>query len=509
MTPSNSIIAKNTLLLYMRMLFVMGVTLYTSRIVLAQLGINDYGVYNIIGGVIAIFGGISAAMATTTQRYITFELGKTNNSDVNAVFNASIRVHSLIALIIVALSETIGLWFLYNKLDISGTSSTTAFWVFQFSIATTATIIVSVPYNAIIIAYEKMSAFAYISLIEVVLKLGIAFSLALYPQNKLILYSALIFIAQLLIRTIYTIYCRHNFKETKIRHIRKKSLIKEMFGFAGWNLWGNFASVILGQGLNLILNIFFGPIVNAARGVAFQVQGAVLQFSTNFQMAINPQITKKYSSGEIQEMQLLLCRSSRFSFILLFAISFPLMMIINEILQLWLEQVPPYTSQFIMLILCISLLSSMAQPIMQGAQASGNIKKYQVIISSILLLSLPLGYCVARKGLAPISVFIVQFIVEIVAFVVRLLIVKPLIDLNINHFFKDVIVRCITILLISAPIPFLIRSILFPLSFLDILLVITISFICASLSAFCFGLTKNERIFVFSKVKSIICHKKL
>ena len=309
-TANNKRIAKNTLLLYFRMLFIMAINLYTSRIVLKILGIEDFGIYNAVGGIVAMFGFLTSAMSISTQRYITYELGKNNLKQLNKIFNTSITIHAVISVIILILAETIGLWFLYNKMTIPIERLNAALWTYQASIASAIILIMSIPYNATIIAHEKMSAFAYISVLEVVLKLAIVYLLLISNFDKLKLYSTLILIVQLIIRIIYGQYCKKHFLETKIHFIKDKSLFKEMLSFAGWNLWGNCAGIASTQGVNILLNIFFGPHINAARGIAVQVQGAVNQFASNFQTAINPQITKSYAQGDYNYMHNLIFSST-------------------------------------------------------------------------------------------------------------------------------------------------------------------------------------------------------
>ena len=317
-SDNNKRIAKNTLLLYFRMLLMMAVSLFTSRVVLNTLGVEDFGIYSVVGGVVGMFVFINNSMSSATQRYITFALGKGDKNRLQTVFSTTLQIHSLIAVIIVLLGETVGLWFLYNKMQIPADRMDAALWVMQCSIVSMVVMIVSVPYNADVIAHEKMSAFAYISILEVVLKLAIVYLLLVFSYDKLILYAILILMIQILIRFCYSIYCNKHFEETKYKHVWDKKLFKEMTGFAGWSLFGNMAGVLFGQGLNMLLNVFFGPVVNAARAVAVQVQGAIQQFVANFQTALNPQITKTYAAGELNEMHRLMFRSARFSFYLLF-----------------------------------------------------------------------------------------------------------------------------------------------------------------------------------------------
>ena len=311
-SENNKRIAKNTLMLYIRMLFTMGVSLFTSRVILQALGVEDYGVYSVVGGIITMFSFINGGMVSATQRYLTFEIGKGNLLQLKKVFSTSLQIHALIALIVVILGETVGLWFLYEKMVIPADRMTAAFWVYQCSIVASVVSIMSVPYNADIIAHEKMSAFAYISILDVVLKLAIVYILYISRWDKLITYAVLILSIQVAIRYVYTRYCNKHFEETHYHHQLDKSLFKEMFAFAGWSFWGNLAHVLYTQGINMMLNIFFGPVVNAARGIAVQVQTAVQGFVGNFQMALNPQITKNYATGNLAQMHSLMFRSARF-----------------------------------------------------------------------------------------------------------------------------------------------------------------------------------------------------
>ena len=290
-SENNKRIAKNTLVLYVRMIFLLCISLFTSRVVLNMLGVEDYGIYNVVGGIVAMFGFLNGSMSSATQRYITFALGKGDMKRLKTVFSTTLQIHTLIAIIIVLLGESIGLWFLYHKMQIPAERMDAAFWVLQCSVVSTVVMIISVPYNSDIIAHEKMSAFAYFSILEALLKLLIAYMLVVSPYDKLVIYAILLLLVEVLLRFCYSIYCNKYFEESKYHHVWDKALFKEMTFFASWSIFGNFASVLFGQGLNILLNVFFGPAINAARGIAVQVQGVIQQFVTNFQMALNPQIT--------------------------------------------------------------------------------------------------------------------------------------------------------------------------------------------------------------------------
>ena len=504
-SANNKRIAKNTLLLYFRMLFMMAVSLYTSRVVLNTLGVEDFGIYNVVGGIVAMFGFINSAMATATQRYLTFELGRGDRQCLNTVFTTSVIIHALISLLIVILAETVGLWFFYEKMTISAPRIDAALWVYQLSILSAVVMIMSVPYNATIIAHEKMSAFAYISVLEVVLKLAIVYMLVIGNFDKLKLYAVLMFLIQLSIRFVYGSYCSRHFEESKYRRfLWDAKLFREMLAFSGWNLLGSFAYATFTHGLNILLNMFFGPMVNAARGIAVQVQSAVTQFSQNFQMALNPQITKSYASGDWAYMHSLIYRSSKFTFFLLFFLSLPVMIETDTILRVWLKIAPDYTSVFIRLMLCATIIEAVANPSMVSAAATGKVKVYQIVVGGILLSILPISYVVLKMGGNPSSVFVVHVAICIVAFTVRLFIIRPMIGLILFDYVKKVIFPCLTVGVLSATIPLGIQYALSGASTLvRFMLVCLTCVVCVPTCAFYLGLTASERQFITSKLSAL------
>lgn len=496
---NNKRIAKNTLLLYVRMLFFMGVSLYTSRVVLNTLGVEDYGIYNVVGGVVAMFGFINGAMSSATQRFITFALGKGDMDNLQKVFSTTLQIHALIATIIFILGETVGLWFMYTQMQIPAGRMDAAFWVLQCSIMSAIVMIVSVPYNADIIAREKMSAFAYISILEAVLKLAIVFLLLVFTQDKLVLYSALVLCVQLFIRFCYGHYCNKHFPESKYRHVWDKRLFKEMTGFAGWSMFGNLSAVLYGQGLNMLLNVFFGPVVNAARAVAVQVQSVMQQFVSNFQMALNPQITKTYAKGEMDEMHQLMFRSARFSFYLLFLLSLPVLFETDFILTIWLKTVPDNTVTFLRIIICTSLIYTLANPLIIANQATGKVRKYQAVCGSILLMILPVSYVCLKLGCPAYSVFIVHFCMEALTQLARIIMLRPLIGVKIKDFFKHIYARVFIVIVLSSIAP---AAVYYNMSD-TVLRFFVLSIACllsVSIVVYSVGLSQSERAFVKSKV---------
>lgn len=497
-SANNKRIAKNTLLLYVRMLFMMAISLFTSRVILATLGVEDYGIQNVVGGIVAMFGFLNGSMSSATQRFITFALGKGDKDRLQTVFCTALQIHALIAVIIVLLGETVGLWFLYNKMQLPADRMDAAFWVLQCSIVSTVVMIVSVPYNACIIAHEKMSAFAYISVLEAVLKLVIVYLLLVFPFDKLIVLAVLTLIVQLFIRFCYSIYCHRHFEETKYRHVWNKTLFKEMNGFAVWSLWGNLSVVLYTQGLNMILNVFFGPVVNAARAIAVQVQGAVQQFVGNFQMALNPQITKNYASGNLEQMHSLMFRSARFSFLLLFFLSLPVLLETEFILTLWLKTVPDNAVIFTQIMICISLIYTTANPCVIANQATGKVKVYQMVVGGILLTILPISYIVLKLGAPAYSVFIVHFCVESVAQFTRMYMLRKLINLPVRQYLHNIYFPIVATVAVAIILPTIIHLQL-DNGWMRFIAVGFASVVSVGASAFFIGFTKNERLFFWDK----------
>ena len=501
-SSNNTQIAKNTIFLYFRMILLMAVSLYTSRVVLSTLGIDDYGIYNVVGGFIGMFAFLNGAMAGCTQRYITIALGKGDEQNLKRVFSTCVITHGMIALIVFVLAETVGLWFVLEKLVIPENRMTAAMVVYQCSVVSTMVMIMSFPYNADIIAHERMSAFAYISIFEAFANLGAVYLLCIGLFDKLALYAFLLLVVKVSVIVVYRIYCKRHFEESVFRWLFDKGLLKEMLSFTGWNLWGGIAGTLMGQGINVLLNIFFGPAVNAARGVAVQVQGAVQMFATNFQTAINPQMMKSYAAGDLHAMYVLLFRSAKFTFMLLLCLMLPLMFEIDVVLGLWLKQVPEYTNIFVCLMLCISMVDAISNPFMTASAATGRVKVYQSVVGGILLSIVPLAYIPLKLGADPYVVFVVHLSIAVVAFVARLYIVSKLINLSIIDYLKNVIVPCFCVGVLSVLISVFIKQmfsqgVLFSICEGVVILLVVV------LTSFFLGLTKGERDFVLSKVSML------
>lgn len=506
-SENNKRIARNTLLLYARMLFMMLISLYTSRLFLQILGVEDYGIYNVVGGIVSMFSLISGSLSASISRFITFELGRNDIQRLKVVFSTSVNIQICLALFIMVLAEIFGVYFLNYKMNIPPDRMYAANWVLQFSIITFMVNLISVPYNATIIAHEKMGTFAYMSLFEVFMKLLFLYMLYITPFDKLITYSVCLMIISLLVRFIYGIYCKRNFTECTYEFIIDKSLFKSMTGFAGWNFFGSGSYLLMTQGVNILINIFFGVTLNAARGIANQVDSAVNQFVGNFTMAINPQITKYYASGNIKEMHKLVYNGSKYSFFILWILALPILLETEYIMSLWLGQVPEYSVLLLRLTLAISLVSVVSNTLITSMLATGNIKKYQIIVGGMGMLVFILSYISFKIGFSVESAYLIHLFIFILQLVARLFLLRNMIDLNIKDFLKEVILKDLTIVAISS-----VASVLLFLqmetSFIRFIIICIASFVINVLSILFIGMSFKERMILVNFIKSKIVKKK-
>lgn len=505
MTENNKRIAKNTLLLYIRMFFSIIIGLYTSRVVLEVLGVNDYGVYNVVGGIVAMFSFLNSAMTAASQRFISYELGTNDMVKLKNVFSTSVEIHIVIALMIFVLAESVGLWFLNSKLNIPFNRMVAANWVYQSAILSFMLTVISVPYNACIVAHEHMKAYAYISILEIIMKLLIVFVLLISPFDKLISYSILLLLVALVIRTIYGIYCNRNFLECSFCWIYDKKLFKEMFSFAGWSLVGNFGFVAKDQGSNIILNLFYGTVLNAARGIALQVNGIISSFSNNFIMAINPQITKQYAAGNIIESVHLVYTGCRFSFFLLSIIAIPVLINIDYLLILWLgENVPPYAANFLFYALWSSIIASLSGPLVYALQATGKVMIFQIVICLIMLCEIPLSYLILWLNYEPYYMMIAALLVTLVGLVARILILKQLVkEYSIRYFIFNIVGKNLLIVILSYVISKFIKD-YFLDNVLNLISTSVLSVFVVVILLYLGGINKHERIFINNKIKSVL-----
>lgn len=448
-SADNKRIAKNTLFLYVRMILTILVNLYAVRVIWQVLGVEDYGVYNVVGGIVTMFAFLNSAMVASSQRFISFELGTGNKERLSRVFSISMTVHVMLALLILILAETVGLWFLNAKLNIPPERMTAANWVYQCSIVAFIVNIVSVPYNACIVAHEHMKAYGYFGILEVILKLIIVFLLLFIPFDKLITYALLIVAVSVLMRLIYSYYCRNNFRECHYRFVSDHHLMRDMFSFAGWSFIGNLGFSVRDQGLNIVVNIFFNVAVNAAKGIATQVGTVISGFAQNFQMALSPQITKRFAAGDTSSMMNLVFAGCKYSALLMMFIVLPLFFAAEPVLKLWLGDVAPYTVGFMQLVLIMSLIDSMVSPVTTALQATGHIKWFQIIISIIMLANIPLAWIWLKLEANPYIVLYVSIFTSAVALIARLILLHNQVTFSYREFLLKVICRIIPVFILS------------------------------------------------------------
>ena len=495
-------IAKNTLLLYIRLIFTMAVGLFTSRVILATLGVEDYGVYNVVAGFVLMFSFFTSSLGAAISRFLTYELGKGESERLQRIFSTSVNVQLLLSIVILILAEAIGIWFVNNKLNIPADRLYAANWAFQCAIVAFILNLISVPYNAAIIAHEKMNAFAYISILEVTLKLAIVYVLYISPIDKLITYSVLFTMVGLIIRLVYGIYCQRHFAECRYMPIIDKPMIKEITGFAGWNLMGSGAYLFNTQGVNMAMNIFFGVTINAARGIATQVEGVVRQFVNNFTTALNPQITKSYAAGNMEYMYTLVCRGAKYSYFLMLVFAIPFMFEADIILKLWLDKVPQHTATFLKLTMIGTLCDILGNSTANACWATGKVKKYYLWVGTVGSLVFFISYALFKTGFPAYTSYIVFIIIYAILIFVKLYIIKGLIDFPVEMFYKETLLRILPVTLIT----FMIASIpsdMMDESIMRLFITGTISISVLAGSVYYLGLEKSERFLVHNKLLSI------
>lgn len=503
----NKRIAVNTLFLYMRMLLLMVVSLYTSRIVLDALGVVDYGLYNVVGGVVVALGFLSGTLNAASSRFITVALSTGCMDEMKKTFGNVLFVNIMLALVVFVAGETVGLWFLYNKMQIPLERFTAAFWVYQMSIATVMISVISSAFNACIIAHEKMKTFAYISLIDAFGKLLLAYLLLhISGYDKLIVYGIFLLAIQIIDRLVYGMYCSRHFPETRTKIKIDKHVLSKMFKFISWASYGSFVSIGFTQGLNILINLFFGPAVNAARAVSVQVQNAVVAFTTNFQTAVNPQLIQSVATGDYSRARELLRISSKLSFFLLCIIGLPLIAVTPFVLDLWLKDVPEHTIWFVRLMLVISIWSSLANPLRIINQAEGNIRKFQLYEGTVLLMIVPVSYISLKLYGIPELVFVVHLVIELLSSYIRIKTVLPKIKMSIKDYFKSIYSPLLLIFSISIFLcVFLLKYLHTGNDILSAFSVCILLEICMSSLMFKIGLNTSEKIKFIILLKRKIC----
>lgn len=494
-------IAKNTLMLYVRMLVLMVVGLYTSRVVLNALGENDFGIYDVVGGVVAMFAIISGSLNSAISRFITFEMGKRDSTRLNKVYSTAVIIQLVLSLIVVAVAEPLGVWFIRNEMTIDPSRIPAAIWVLHFSLASFVINLMSVPQMASITAHEKMSAYAYIGLLDGFLRLGVAILISRSSSDRLVMYGALMMVSVLIVRIAYGIYCRMHFPECRFRIVKDMGLVKEMFSFAGWNFIGVSSGVLRDQGGKILVNLFAGTAVNAARGVALQLNGAVQGFVTNFMTAVNPQITKSYASGNHGYMFYLISKSSRMSYYLLFILALPVLFNTEYIMNLWLKDVPAHSGFFVQLFLIYTLSESLSNPLVTAQLATGNIRNYQLVVGGLQLLNLPVSYLFLKMGAVPEVTVMVAVAISQICLFARLYMLKGMIGLPVREFIMKVYMNVICVSAVALIIPWALDGCL-PDDFMGFLASVFICVVSALLSVVILGLSRWERHEIMDMIKT-------
>lgn len=490
---NNKRIAKNTLMLYARMLIMTLVNLYTSRVVLNALGVEDFGIYNVVGGVVAMFTILSGSVTAAISRFITFELGEGDIAKLQRIFSTAVTIQFGLGLLVVLLAETVGLWFLYSKMSIPDGRMLAANWVLQFSLVAFVINLISVPYNALIIAHERMSVFAYIGIFEAVAKLGVGLLILVAPIDRLIFYAVMMCAVALAVRMAYGWYCKRHFEECSYQFIFDRRLLHDMSGFAGWNFIGASSTILRDQGGNILINIFFGPGVNAARGVAVQVSHAIMNFANNFMTALNPQIIKSYATGDHGYMMTLVYQGARLSYYMLLLLSLPIIISTHYILVVWLGIVPDHTVAFVQLSLLLSMSEALSNPLIIAMLATGRIRDYQIVVGGLNMLNLPIAYVLLNLGLAPESVFFVAICLSQICLFARIYMLKRIVRLSLIQFVRNVYLNVIAVTAVAIVVP-IAASIAVSESFVVFIGLSLLSLVSTATAIYFIGCNREEKL---------------
>lgn len=500
----NKQIAKNTLYLYLRMIITTIVSLYTVRVVLDVLGAEDYGIYNVIGGIVVLFSFLNHAMNGATQRFLSYEIGRNDSEMFQRTFSMSIICHVIMAAVIFIVLETIGLWFLCTQMNIPDGRMYAAHGVYQFTVFTFILNILRVPYNASIISFERMSFYAYLSIVEVLLNLAIVFILLLnIGLDKLILFAGLKCLISVLCLLVSYIYCIKKFADCRYIAFWDSSLFKKLFSFSGWSMLGAGSTLVSQSGSNILINIFCGVSVNAAYGIANQVSSVIYSFVSNFQLAFQPQIVKLYAAGEKENQIALVNRASIISYFLLLIIFIPFTLKADYVLGLWLKDVPDYTVQFCQWMLVYSLIDAIQAPLWMSITATGKIKVYSLWSSSLVILNLPIAWFLLLLGYSPVLVFVARVIINLIAAIIRVLYIKTFLGFPMKSYLMMITIRAIPVTLVALGFSYYLNT-LFSESFFSFIIEVLCIVILICVIVFVLGFSANEREFVTRIVKSKI-----
>ena len=488
------------------------VALYTTRVVLQVLGEENYGIYNVVGGIVVMFSFLSRVLASASQRYFAFELGRNNHERLRQVFSITQILYVLVIIVIVIGAESLGLWFLHSKATIPEERMVAANWIFQFSVISFTASLFTTPYQAAIIAHEKMDVYAFVGILEAVLHLLLALALKFIPfsTDVLIIYGLLVLLNTFIVNGVYIVYSLKKYIESHFRYYWEPKLAKEILSYSGWNLFGAIAGVARSQGINMLINVFFNPAINAARGVAYQVNSAINQFSNNFYTAVRPQVTKNYAKGDQDATLSLVFSSSKLTYYLLLFVAVPIMVYAAPILELWLDVVPEHTLLFTELVIAVALVDSLSNPLMTLAQATGNVKGYQAIVGTLLLLNLPISWIFLKLGYPAEVTMVVAIFIAVVSLFARLIILRKIADFPVANYIKQVLIIILIPTVLSISIVFFMGRILGTSNDSIILLLVelTLAVIITVLAIFFTGMNKREKEMLYGIVRNKL-HKKV
>lgn len=504
MSSNNNRIALNTVYLYLRMLFLVIIQLYTVPIILDALGVEDYGIYNVVGGIVGMFTFIGGALSSGSQRFLSYAIGQENQNELKRVFDSTQTIYVVYSLILFFIAESVGIWFLNNKMQIPESRIMAANWVFQFSVISFIINLLAIPYNSAIIAHERMSVFAYVSIIDGVLKLAAAVSLSFLNGDLLIWYAVFICLISILVRLIYQIYCNHSFVECKGFHFTwDNELSKKLLTYSGWNMIGSLALIARNQGLNIVVNIFFGPILNAAHSLAQQIGGLVTQLINNVYLATRPQITKLYAQDNKNAMWNLVFKSSKWTFFLLMIISIPAILEMKNILDIWLPEIPDYTVEIAQLLIISIVIETTVNQIIGAFQAMNHIKKYQMVSSTILLLNIPISYILLKYYKSGVLIpYCVTCLLSFFYMFSLLHVAKSEISMDIKKYIKTIMLKMLLVTASAFSIEFLIYQLL-PESLFRIFITVIESIIISCICIWLMGADDDERFMIKQKIKKL------
>lgn len=504
-TSQNKTLAKNTIFLSVRMIFVMFVSLYTSRVFLHALGVEDFGINNVVCGFVAMFNFLNTSLANGIQRFYNSEMVKSGNKGARIVYNSALLIQGCIAVLVVILLETVGLWYINNKMVIPIERFSTAIWIYQFSVISSVLVIMQTPYSAAVMAYEKMNYYAIVGIVDVMLKLGLALAIPYVSGDHLLFYGAMMLCISISSFMMYVGYAKIKFTSLKIKLELQHGLLKNMITFSGWNFFGTFACMVREQGLNIVLNLFFGPVVNAARGIAYQVSSALQGFVSNISVAAKPQMVSSFAEGNAERTLKLMYSMSKLSFFILYIMAVPVCLEIDYILHLWLgDVVPQHTANFVVLVILTNFMNNLNAPLSNVVYATGKMRNYQVTFSVINILIIPVAYVALQMGLPPEAAFFSYFVMTMFVQIGCLYVLKTIIKISLTDYFYRLCCPLLIFSVVAIPLPYIIKMSM-SVGFYRLGCVTVVTCITAFVSFYCIVLNRKEKNIAvngFNKIKS-------